>query len=141
MHIHTTRYYDELKSELQGVQPQPLSFDEKCKKLEETIQRVATNTIGYTKKQANKEWFDEGCAKVNDENNTARERAIQTNTREAKNAYKLARTKEALIEIERHRSIQDSRKFYKRLNNVRRPFEPQVAMCRAKNGEVLSNKN
>jgi hypothetical protein len=78
---------------------------------------------------------------VNDEKNTARERAIQTNTREAKNAYKLARTKEALIEIERLRSIQDSRKFYKRLNDFRRPFEPQVAMCRAKNGEVLSNKN
>jgi hypothetical protein len=48
---------------------------------------------------------------------------------------------EALIEIERHRSTQDSRKFYKRLNDVRRPFEPQMAMCRAKNGELLTNKN
>jgi hypothetical protein len=28
-----------------------------------------------------------------------------------------------------------------RLNDVRRPFEPQVAMCRAKNGELLTNKN
>jgi hypothetical protein len=45
-----SRYYDELESELQGVQAQPLSLDEKCKKLEETIQRVATNTIGYTRK-------------------------------------------------------------------------------------------
>jgi tRNA A37 N6-isopentenylltransferase MiaA len=54
------------------VQAQPLSLDEKCK-LEETIQRVATNTIGYTKKQANKEWFDEKCAKVNEEKNTATE--------------------------------------------------------------------
>jgi hypothetical protein len=43
---------------------------------------------------------------------------------------------EASIEIERHRSIQDPR-----LNDVRRPFEPQVAMCRAKNGELLTNKN
>jgi hypothetical protein len=48
---------------------------------------------------------------------------------------------EASIEIERHCSIQDSRKFYKRLNDVRRPFEPQVAMCRAKKGELLTNKN
>jgi hypothetical protein len=48
---------------------------------------------------------------------------------------------EALIEIERHRSIQESRKFYKRLNDVRQPFEPQVAMCLAKNGELLTNKN
>jgi hypothetical protein len=59
-------FYDELESELQGMQPQPLSFDEKCKKLEETIQRLATNTIGYTRKQAYKEWFDEECAKVNE---------------------------------------------------------------------------
>jgi hypothetical protein len=86
--------------------------------------------------------------------NAARERAIQIKTRETKNAYKLARTKErrlfrrkarqldeeALVDIERHWSIQDSRKFYKRLNDVRRPFE-QVAMCRAKNGELLTNKN
>jgi hypothetical protein len=54
---------------------------------------------------------------VNEEKNAARERGIQINTRGAKKAYKLARTKEkrlfrkkarqldeeALIEIERHR--------------------------------------
>jgi hypothetical protein len=54
---------------------------------------------------------------------------------------KAAQRREALIEIERHRSIQDSRKFYKRLNDVRQPFKPQVAMCQAKNGEILTNKN
>jgi hypothetical protein len=89
-----SRYYDELESELQGVQAQPLSLDEKCKKLEETIQRVATNTIGYTRKQAYKEWFDEECAEVNEEKNATRERTIQIKTRGVKNAYKLARTKE-----------------------------------------------
>jgi tRNA A37 N6-isopentenylltransferase MiaA len=71
-----------------------LSWDEKRKKLEETIQRVATNTIRYTRKQANKKWFDEQCAEVNEEKNTARERAIQIQTKGAKNAYKLAQTKE-----------------------------------------------
>jgi hypothetical protein len=83
-----SRSYDELESELQGVQAQTLSFDEKYEKLEETIQRVATNTNGYTRKQANKEWFDEECAEVNEEKNAARERAIQIN------AYKLVRTKD-----------------------------------------------
>jgi hypothetical protein len=43
-------YYDELESELQGVQAQSINLDEKCKKLEETIQTVATNTIGYPRK-------------------------------------------------------------------------------------------
>jgi hypothetical protein len=59
-------------------------LDERCKKLEETIQRVATNTIGYTRKQANKEWFEEECAKVNEEKNAARERVIQIKTRGTK---------------------------------------------------------
>jgi hypothetical protein len=86
---------------------------------------------------------------VNEEKNAGRERAIQIKTRGATNAYKLSRTKErrlfrkkakqfnddeALIPIEQHRSIQDSRKFYKCLNDVRRPFKP-------KNGELLTNKN
>jgi hypothetical protein len=31
--------------------------------------RVAKNTNGYVRKQANKEWFDEECAKVNEEKN------------------------------------------------------------------------
>jgi hypothetical protein len=51
------------------------------KKLEETIQRAATNIIGYTKKQANKEWFDEECARVTEEKDAGRFRAIQIKTR------------------------------------------------------------
>jgi hypothetical protein len=47
------RYYEELESELKCVQAQLLSLDEKCKKLEEAIQRVAKNIIGYTRKHAN----------------------------------------------------------------------------------------
>jgi hypothetical protein len=94
-------------------------LDEKCKKLEETIQRVATKTICYTRKQENKEWFDEECAKVNEEKNTARERTIQNNTRGAKNRAKKRRffrkkarqlDEEVSIEIERHRSINDPRR-------------------------------
>jgi hypothetical protein len=46
------------RAELQSVQEaQPLNLDEKCKKLEQTIQRVA-------RKRANKEWLGEQCAKV-----------------------------------------------------------------------------
>jgi hypothetical protein len=75
--------------------------------------------------------FDKENAKVNEEKNASRERVIQTKTRGTKNADKPARIRErrlfrkkarqldedALIEIEQHRSIQDSRKFYKRLND------------------------
>jgi hypothetical protein len=83
-----------LRARICRVQAQPLSLDEKCKKLKETIQRVATNFIGYTRKQANKELFNEECAEVNKEKNAARLRDIQNHTTGAKNANKLARTKE-----------------------------------------------
>jgi hypothetical protein len=100
--VVASRYYDELESELQ-----PLSLNEKCKNLEETIQRVATNIIGYPRKQANEEWFDKKCAKVNEEKNAAREQAIQNNTRGAKNAYKLARTKKRRLFRKKARQLDE----------------------------------
>jgi hypothetical protein len=48
---------------------------------------VLKNTISYTRKQANEVWFDEKCAKVNEEKNAARKQAIQIKTRGTKNAY------------------------------------------------------
>jgi hypothetical protein len=39
---------------------------------------------------------------------------------------------QALIEIERHHSVQDSRKFYKLLNDTIKPFEPAVALIKTK---------
>ena len=152
-----TRYRDELETGLQGApEPESLSLNDKWKRMETAIRKVAENTIGYTRKQATNEWFDEECRVVNEEKNALRAKVIHMkNSKATKNAYKqaLARQRylfrkkkwqleeEASIEIERYRSIQDSRKFYKRLNDVRRPFEAQVAMCRAKNGELLTNKD
>ena len=92
---------------------------------------------------------------VNEEKNALKAKVIQISTRATYNAYKQARSKErylfrrkkrlleeeTLIEVERHRTIQDTRKFYKRLNDVTRPFEAQVALCRAKNGKQLTNKD
>jgi hypothetical protein len=92
---------------------------------------------------------------VNEEKNACRANAIQRVTRATQETYRQARSIErnlfkkksrqldweALIEIERHKSIQDSRKFYKRLNDVERLFEAQVAICRAKNSERLTKKD
>jgi hypothetical protein len=111
-----SRYHDKLESGLQGVQTQPLSMDEKCKKLGETIQRVAKTTIGYTRKQAYKEWFDEECAKMNEVKNAARGRTIQNNTR-AKNANKLARTKER--RLFRKRQGSSTKRLKSRLSDIR----------------------
>jgi hypothetical protein len=94
------------------------------KKLEETIQRVATNTTGYTRKQANKEWFDEECARVNEKKNAARERAIQNNTRWAKNAYKIARTKERRLFRNKARQLDEEDSNGEKNNKLMKFFKP-----------------
>ena len=152
-----TRYHDELEAELQGAGgPEPLSLDEQWKRTEQAVRKVAEENIGYARKQTEKDWFDEECLEVNERKNAARAQAIgRMATRSMNNTYKQIRAEErylfrrkkwqldeeALIEVERHRSVQDTRKFYKRLGDVNRPFEAQVAMCRAKNGEILTSKD
>jgi hypothetical protein len=69
--------------------------------------RKLENTIGYTRNQANKAWFDEECVKVNEEKNAPRERAIQNNTRGAKNAYKQAWTKERRLFRKKARQLNE----------------------------------
>jgi hypothetical protein len=56
-----------------------------------------------TRKQANKEWFDEECAKVNEEKNAV----IEIKTRGVKNAYKLARTKERRLFRKKARQLDE----------------------------------
>jgi hypothetical protein len=60
----------------------------------------------------------------------------QINTMKTNSKRRKARQldKEALIDIERHWSIQDFRKIHKRLNDVRRPFEPQLAYVEPRTG-------
>jgi hypothetical protein len=108
---------------------------------------MAENTIGYTRKQAVNEWFDEECEVGNEEKNALKAIDTQGHTRTAYNNYKQAHTREKYLfrrkkrQLERQRSIQDTLKFYKRLDDVRQPFEAQVVMCRAKNGELLTKKD
>jgi hypothetical protein len=45
--------------------------------MEKAGRKVATNTIGYTRKQAGKEKFDEESKKVDEEKNACRANAIQ----------------------------------------------------------------
>jgi hypothetical protein len=72
------------------------------------------------------------CATVNEESTTLFQ--IQNRTRAAKltaiNEYKQA-SKQGKVPVykDRHRSVQDSRKFYKRLIYTRKPFEPAEAIC------------
>jgi hypothetical protein len=60
---------------------------------------VAENTIGYTRKQAVNEWFDEECEVVNEEKNDLKAINTQRHTRTAYNNYnRLARERGTCLE-------------------------------------------
>jgi hypothetical protein len=66
---------------------------------------------------------------------------MNTGKHEERESTGLERKKgnQVLLEIERHHSVQDSCKFYKLLNNTRKPFEPAVAIC-CQEGRSILNK-
>jgi hypothetical protein len=49
-------------------------LDDKYKRKEKVVRKVATNTIGYTQKQAVKEWFAEEFEKMIEEKNVGIQR-------------------------------------------------------------------
>jgi hypothetical protein len=74
MHRH------ELEAELSGKsEPEPLSLDDKWKRMQEAVRKVETNAIGYSRKQAGKEWFDEDWEKVNNEKTACNANATERN--------------------------------------------------------------
>jgi hypothetical protein len=82
-------YHHELEAELSGA-----SVPESLRLMEEAVQKVATKTIGDTRKQAGKEWFDEGCEKVNVEKNACRANGIYrvTSATRQQDKYRQARS-------------------------------------------------
>jgi hypothetical protein len=93
-----SRYRDGLEAELQGApEPESLSLDDKWKRMETALRKVAENNIGYTRKQAVNEWFDEECEVVNEEKNALKAIDTQRHTRTAYNNYKKSRTRERYL--------------------------------------------
>lgn len=119
----------------------------------QVLKDEAIETIGYQGPNDLKTWFDDECAKITEEKNDARMRKLATGTRTALERYKKLRVMEkrlhrrkkkelqnrALSELETLRSVNESRKFYKQLNNQRKGFNPRVNMCRATDGTLLTS--
>jgi hypothetical protein len=89
--------------------------------MEEAVRKIATDTHENKREKVNEGKTLVECHPAKDKYRQARS--------EDRNLFKEKSRQldeEASIEIERHRSIQDLCKFYKRLNDVKRPFEAQV---------------
>lgn len=118
------------------------------------VKEEATNTLGFQSPNDYKSWFDADCADVTARKNAARIEKLTRKTRAATERYKQLRREEkrihrrkkrefqsrTLLELERLHGANESRKFYKNINNQRRGFNPQLNMCRAVDGTMLTTK-
>ena len=141
-------------NQLQQQDPTPGDATEKWQHLTQIIKEEANNILGLESPNDRNTWFDDDCARVTENKNAARIRKIERPTRSAIEQYRNLRRDEkrihkrkkrefqdrTLSELERFRNINDSRKYYKILNDQRRGFNPQVNMCRALDGTLLTNK-
>ena len=141
-------------NQLQQQHPAPGDASEKWQHLNQMLKEEATDIIGFESPNDRNTWFDDDCARVTESKNAARIKKMERPTRSAVEQYRSQRREEkrihkrkkrefqdrTLSELERLRNMNDSRKYYKILNDQRRGFNPQVNMCRALDGTLLTNK-
>lgn len=120
----------------------------------EAIKQEALNTLGYQTRNDLKTWFDADCQGVTKRKNDAYREKEDNRTEATIERYRELRREEKrlhrrkkreledriLDELERLNNANESRKFYNKLNNQRRGFNPRLNFCRAADGTLLTNK-
>jgi len=153
-------YAENISTKLQQLQQaQPDDTPPDWQSVSEVIKQEATNTLGYQSPNDYNTWFDAECANVTERKNAARLRKETARTREQKvtanERYKELRREEkrlhrrkkreledrTLLQLEKLCSANESRKFYKRINDQRKGFTPRMIICRAENGTLLTAKH
>ncbi|XP_037037548.1 craniofacial development protein 2-like [Bradysia coprophila] len=153
-------FADNISTKLQQLrQAQPGDTPPEWLSVSDVIKQEAIDTLGYQRPNDFKTWFDAECADVTDRKNAARIEKESARTRERKTEadqrYKDLRREEkrlhrrkkkeleerTLLQLERLCSANESRTFYKRINNQRRGFNSRMTICRAVDGTLLTAKH
>jgi len=117
---------------------------------ESAIKDTAEQVLGFSQRARNS-WFDEECRDVTERKinllergyNKSRRRKEQLRQarREEKRVHRRKKReyeKRILEELEATYAIKDTRKFYKKLNDVKRGFQPRISMMRKDDGEIVT---
>lgn len=131
------------------------SVDDLWDNCETTIKQAAENILGFETSRPRNDWFDEQCQEVTDRKNRAYKKKLQRRTRESEEMYRRMRREEKKVhkkkkresenrvieEIEVLRSQNETRKFYQKINKMRKEFKPKVNMCKNKQGDILNDRD
>jgi sorting nexin-29 len=115
------------------------------------MKEAAESCLGFHQ-PGKKEWFDDECKeavqKVIDASKMRMTRArveevrqLQRDKKELLRRKKRDFDRRCLDEIEELQSMNESRKFFNAVKFARKKFQPRVAICKAKSGELLCSQS
>ena len=149
-----TRFQIELRNRFSSLDMDTANIDECWVGMRNATEAAAKATIGYRKRRKAKAWFDEDCKVAVEERGEARLLAIQNtdnvayqvryeqvkrSTRNLLTAKK-RRSKISLVEdLERVSHANNKHQFFRRLENLRKGFQPKKGIIRSREGILLAD--
>ena len=123
--------------------------------LKQIISDTANETLPEKENKKRKDWFDLDCSLATTKKNKAYNLMIQKHYTRSFEEYKdlrkqekrLPKKKKRLFLVEQYREIEtlksqkESRKYYQLINEIRKEFNPNLLVCKNKDGELLNDKN
>ena len=149
-------YKMNLKEHLQELAIYPDdSLDSRWNKITGAIYKTAEETFGNVSKKQLNDWFDKECREVTEMKNKAYVNMQQRSyTAASAGKYREARRKEKQIHKRKKKQYENeqaerleelgqqnqTRKFYRDINNLRKDFKPKLKICKSRNGDIITEK-
>ena len=118
------------------------------------IGNAAESILGYVQRSRRNDWFDGECQEILDEKNAARATMLRLATRQNVETYRQKRKQQVRLFRNKKRRLEESereemellyrsqetRGFFRKLNDSRNGFVPRAEMCRDKEGGILTDE-
>lgn len=143
------RFREYLDLRLDELNQQPAEWTH-CR---DAMKETAETVLGFQPPCKEHQWFDDECKQVVQAVIEARTRGRMTRERE-ENIRRLQREKKKLLkkkkrqfdqqqiaEIEDLHDRNETRKFYRAINNAKKGFQPRTSMCKKKDGDLVCDLN
>jgi hypothetical protein len=134
----------ELNESTSAVEVSKKGTEQQWSICEKIMREAAESAIGMQGPPLRNDWFDDECAEATSLNNKAYKNMLaKKNTRQAREEYQRRRYEEKKIhrrkkreawkglmeEIEEAGREKETRKFYRKVNIIRKGYKPRTGMC------------
>ncbi|CAG9576128.1 unnamed protein product [Danaus chrysippus] len=148
-----TKYKQEIAKQLELRLPQS-DIELEWKSIKDGILEAAKETIGEKQRVRPEEWYDEECREALERKNAARLIYLQSKSSTHKEKFKeerdkarrLLKRKKKASEVRQMQALDDAgtrgsvRTFFKKVNPLRKGFQPRINICRDGEGNALTDK-